>query len=432
MRRAARWWSAACLIFLLGLWSSRVLWLVDKDGVNATWWTPAIVAWWILGLLLLACMEAWLRPRLQYALACIVVVIGLGVSEVVLRLSGVPFGLPPLATYTNADYHHLYASDDKMFQGMIDGQTVVVSTNEDGLRSRYSRDGFSAYPRRIAVLGDSFAFGFGVPDGSTFTDALEARLRQHFGVDQVAVLNAGIISSSPLLQLALYRGIVQHYRPTHVLLLLDPSDFADDWSYAGVLHLDGERMRFEVPDAEGPLRLGHVAEILSAARGPLMRPLEFVRSRLGIAPALGEEFLVAGQIERSRFFIYRYGREVTEPFYESTLKNIVSVAASVRSTGASFAVAVNPRYQLWDANACPRNWERAEYREDDPYVGDYLEFMLESRARVDFPILNMVDDFRASSGEALIFEDDPHWNARGSQVAAGAVAHDLMACGVLE
>ena len=48
-----------------------------------------------------------------------------------------------------------------MFMGIYDGYSVVVQTNQDGLRSMYTREEFGSYRDRVIVLGDSFTFGYG-------------------------------------------------------------------------------------------------------------------------------------------------------------------------------------------------------------------------------------------------------------------------------
>ena len=66
-----------------------------------------------------------------------------------------------------------------MYAGEYEGEQVTVRTNEDGLRSRYSRRKFLAHQERIAILGDSFTFGFGVRQEKTFQRVVENRLRRN-------------------------------------------------------------------------------------------------------------------------------------------------------------------------------------------------------------------------------------------------------------
>ncbi len=91
---------------------------------------------------------------------------------------------------------------------------VEVSINEDGLRDR-------AYPlergpaRRIAVLGDSLTFGWGVPQDRTFEALLEARLAAERPTE---VLNFGVgnYNTEQSVRAFLARGA--RYRPDAVVL----------------------------------------------------------------------------------------------------------------------------------------------------------------------------------------------------------------------
>ena len=104
-------------------------------------------------------------------------------------------------------------ANSKLYQGKYDGKDVIFRTNSDGLRTTYTRETFQKHPTRIAILGDSFTVGFGVQQDKAFPEVLEKRLHNELKTFDLAVLNAGITSSSPFLQKLLYAGAIRDYKP---------------------------------------------------------------------------------------------------------------------------------------------------------------------------------------------------------------------------
>lgn len=97
---------------------------------------------------------------------------------------------------------------------------VQVHTNSAGFRGtrEYAREKPGGVIR-IAALGDSFVFGFGVQDPEAFPALLESR-------DQVReVLNLGVPGYGIDQIYLSYREIARHYRPDIVLIGIFPEDF---------------------------------------------------------------------------------------------------------------------------------------------------------------------------------------------------------------
>ena len=113
----------------------------------------------------------------------------------------------PLRKIPSRQYHHVDRPGAVMYSGRVEGTDVVVKTNEDGFRSELSREEFLRYRDRIVVLGDSFAFGANVRQEAAFPQQMEKIFRERLGREDVAVLNAGTISYSPLLGQRIFEGI---------------------------------------------------------------------------------------------------------------------------------------------------------------------------------------------------------------------------------
>jgi len=97
---------------------------------------------------------------------------------------------------------------------------VIVHTNASGFRG--SREYAIEKPQgviRIAVLGDSFVFGFGVQDGEAFPALLEAQDKSR------EVLNLGVPGYGMDQIYLSYREIARKYHPDIVLIGIFPEDF---------------------------------------------------------------------------------------------------------------------------------------------------------------------------------------------------------------
>lgn len=102
-------------------------------------------------------------------------------------------------------------------RGPRDGHSFVVSTNADGLRTRLPRARGPA--RRVALMGDSVPFGWGVDDGVTLADTVQAALGP-----EVEVLNAAQPGYSSVMAAWLFDEVVASYRPDLTVVFIPQHD----------------------------------------------------------------------------------------------------------------------------------------------------------------------------------------------------------------
>jgi hypothetical protein len=117
---------------------------------------------------------------------------------------------------------------------------VTVHTNGLGLRGAPADAKKPRGTYRILVLGDSFAFGFGVEDAETFAAVLARTLAPPAGFERVEVLNAGVAGWSADQYLLFLETRALAWQPDLVLLAEtenDPADLA--WNR---LELDARRL----------------------------------------------------------------------------------------------------------------------------------------------------------------------------------------------
>lgn len=126
--------------------------------------------------------------------------------------------------------------------GVVEEQRPDASARLMGVRVRTDSHGFrrpddateqARRPgRRVAVaVGDSMTFGWGVPEGQTFSDQLERRLSEACpaaGGRPVTVHNAGIGNSNTAMELARYRALIRPLHPDWVILAFVFNDAEPD------------------------------------------------------------------------------------------------------------------------------------------------------------------------------------------------------------
>ena len=152
------------------------------------------------------------------------VLFALFLSEVALRF----IGFKPL--YVSPERDRFWKYDSLLGWAHQPGQEgifetpqfqTVVRINENGLRDRtrsYERQNDS---ERILVLGDSFAWGYGVEESERFSQLLEAEL----GVE---VINAGISGYSTDQELLWYKNEGIKYESDLVVLVIAGNDVGDN------------------------------------------------------------------------------------------------------------------------------------------------------------------------------------------------------------
>jgi hypothetical protein len=116
--------------------------------------------------------------------------------------------------------------------------SVAVSTNAHGMRNhrRDYRPGRNTSAYRIALLGDSFVFGFGVEDDEVVSAQLEDRLNAG-GKCRYEVLNFGVAGFGQAEELIHYRHKVRILFPDAVVLFYFNNDLGNN-EVSGLFEVD--------------------------------------------------------------------------------------------------------------------------------------------------------------------------------------------------
>ena len=132
-----------------------------------------------------------------------------------------------LAYRRDQRFHHTLKSNYKGKQRW-GGLRYELITNSEGFKDKERREVKKEAENRIALLGDSFVEGPGIP----FEQTVAGHIREQLG-GQTPVLSMGTSSHSPKLYHARLKNLLDRgFEFSHVYLFIDVSDILDEVRYA--------------------------------------------------------------------------------------------------------------------------------------------------------------------------------------------------------
>lgn len=265
--------------------------------------------------------------------------------------------------------------------------TVDVKINALGMRdSEYSNERGSK--QRMLVIGDSFAWGFGVEHSERFSEIIES---EHADWE---IMNASVNGYGTDQQLLYLKDAGLTLEPDVVLLLLHPNDFENNvrdeqyWHYKPRFVVEGDSLILEnvpVPRATtGQLLRRHL--IGRTYLGEATRKLWRYLDRDDQAPVESNEKLREGPI---------------------TTALLERIARLCEGTGARFVVA------------------------SVPMSASKVTAVANTARLTGFSYLPLDSAFAAAAA-GTTFDRDKHWTPYGHDVAATAIRQFLVLSGVLE
>jgi len=107
------------------------------------------------------------------------------------------------------------------------GWNFIMDTDSNGHRGSRPLIAKTSGEYRILMLGDSFAFGFGVNSDQTFSSLLEEKLRNETGIN-IRVINAGVPSYGTLQEVQYLKSYSKKYEPDLVVIAFFDNDLWDN------------------------------------------------------------------------------------------------------------------------------------------------------------------------------------------------------------
>ena len=304
---------------------------------------------------------------------------------------------------------------------------IWVSTNSRGMRdSEYmleKRPGII----RIAVLGDSFAWGFGVTNRDNFPKILEREL-QDFGPG-FEVLNFGMSGYGRGQQLLQFKREVLPFSPDAVIIMAYPgNDLYDNLADDPRLEIY-PRPRFAV-GKEGELKIEGLP--LSPPQGDfseryfITQTAQWMRyyTRSYLFRILFQEFVSlkkAWELEPSDFLnpvfrVDQLDRMTKQAKVEETILRDFRKLLDERGIKALYVVATTPEQanpELRDS--IERKFPTIKVDWDQP-----SRLLIEAAKKNGYDVINLrpIMEEEENHGHPVHFNHDIHWNVMGNRVAA--------------
>lgn len=270
--------------------------------------------------------------------------------------------------------------------------------NADGIRSTRDSVEFNADGFNIVFLGDSYTYGYQLTAEQSPPMRFEMAANTLFPDRNIRVANFGWSSSSPYLSFRLLKDIGKKYHPDLVVLVMDVTDYKDDFFYQHIIERQGS-YAFII---DHPV-LAHIARKIARATDRYT----------------GWQQQLLGYPDFSTYFLFHQPYEQSVPFFERSYQNLLDIHEFTKNElHAQFIVFVPPRHWQYTDKESPQSWEKHNYEAMGPHVlNNYLYFDKQSKT-APFPIISLLDDFKNSAAFPTTFEKDSHWNADGAELAA--------------
>ncbi|MBI4566928.1 MAG: hypothetical protein HY719_00870 [Planctomycetes bacterium] len=341
----------------------------------------------------------------------------------------------PVAKGNDRRYHHVGKPHHVESGRGIDGRAITQTHNSLGFK-----DGEFLKVRvpgvlRVALLGDSFAYGM-CDDQETIDHHLEAALAARLAAAPAVaapnaspaprsaeVYNFGYVSYSTIIHLVLLKSLVFDYQPDVVVLMLDPSDVQDDFLYEQVAVRDGAGAVVGVDGLEAN-PIGGVSRLYQYVARKFIWPLP-------TALRDDERRRDPGDIRqtRNRVAHYRLPPEAWAEHFARTFEYLRQCAALCRARRAPLLVAHYP----WPMGVTARQFTgdpdklRAWGFEPGVVCPDPLGDALAAFCACEnLPLLALREPIRQACETIRCYYDtDPHFTPEGNRFVAGEIARRL-------
>ncbi|MFN0149241.1 MAG: SGNH/GDSL hydrolase family protein [bacterium] len=294
--------------------------------------------------------------------------------------------------------------------------SATVTINSKGLRGReipYERTPGKA---RIALLGDSFAWGFGVSDD----DALAPQLERTLG-DGVEVVNMGVIGYGTDQEVLFYENEGRRYSPDLVLLVFCLNDVEnnvsdrDRWYGKPRFVLDSDSLTLTNVPVSSDAKWDDWLTEFRPERAANDR-VPFKRRFRAYTFLTERYYKLRERLEIVRPGLFSDGfNPQREEAWRVTFRLLERLRRDVEADGARFAVLLVPRLEQLRYPS----WVRVNVTLSAFCEGAGIEF---------YDFLHAYR--RAPNGESMFFPVDGHWNAAGHRFAAEKLAEHLRSAGL--
>jgi hypothetical protein len=304
-------------------------------------------------------------------------------------------------------YHFDVASIDHRLQP----DSHSLPTNRDGIKGVRESSEFREEDFNIIFLGDSFVYN-SLAGGISIPELLEKRLNERLQTQHSKVANFAWPSSSPFLSLRLLHDLGEKYHPDLVLLGLDMTDFHDDMKYQLLIH--------RAPAfSQLVSRLPMTMTLLSVFDKDILHRLLLLSTKVDGLPLYG--------MYKSKYFWLTFDADESLKLFAYVKDSLDKISELSHRMGATFVLFVFPRNFQYNRAESPKDKHRYRYDFESDTVLLPFAYFAKLSSQVDYPIVSLLETFQQTDVFPTCFEDDPHWNQNGMELASTAIAEQLLA-----
>ena len=287
--------------------------------------------------------------------------------------------------------------------------------------------------RRILMLGDSFTEGNGVQASETFSSRLQERLRQTEAGTHWQIVNAGVGSYSPLLELLYLKNGGLSLEPDLVILNFDLSDINDDIRYSRLAEFDASGDPLAVRQENDSKPGSWPSAVLVGIKDFFKqhaRLYNFTKRRLvGYLSGLQPPDL-SGDVRVDKYGMLRErdGRPCDDAAWGLSYQYLLRTRDLLKAHGSDFWVTVYPIGN----QVSPREWSKGRvywgFEPGKVYSTRPQSLVADFCRKNDIRVVDMSDDFKQAARTVypLYYDHDGHWKPAGHQVVADVLYRELV------
>ena len=335
----------------------------------------------------------------------------------------------------------------------------MYSTNSWGLRGKEIPLEKPPETLRIAIVGDSFVAGLGVPDDRVFPVILQNLLNHASPPARYEVINLGLPGSSTIRETDLYHSVGRRFDPNVVILavfvgndlveILEEHDSEEltSWAPPGwvrgmayrafpnlYLELAMQKTAYESQNRHREQTRDVLWQFVRDAAEDQGHDIQQVRARFDKMPSEIVENTRKGLFSQSSFLhacvqpdrllmALDPDKEMVQRAWPRLRKHLERLKADVESQRADFLIVLIPHAVQVD----PKAWEfsrRLGFKVREKWLREpvFLQEEIPAWCRSnDVPCLDLTPELRAAP-PPVYYPQDGHWNAQGHRRVAEILA----------
>ncbi len=305
---------------------------------------------------------------------------------------------------------------------------TMVAISSQGLRDREYSLQKPEGVYRVAIVGDSFTFGFGVEQNETFTEILEKSLNGR-GNKRYEVMNFGVSAYGTEQEYLVIRKKVLTFNPDMVIVAFYLNDVKENVKYNLFSVEDGMLKQAETKPVTSIQRLrnfiswhSHLYSLFyfSVIERDALSSL-LIRSHIINAPVADPG------VDFDKLIYARNKSEEYDLAMSKTVMLLKEMHGELTRMNVSFAIMLIPtKEQVYDQEMTKFLIQRGLLAKDIDRT-KVQRNISNALQKESIPIIDMLGPLREHADEdRLYFPIDGHWTPRGHDIAAQELEHEIV------